>query len=120
YFDGDRTFSIGKSMGVGKQWETLKTYTAPNSYKDFSLFRFCARGDSLSVFADNKLLMEVRDSTHASGWPGLGAFNGRILVKNPQVEIFDASSASQANAPVVVAKGSLPGTPRILQDKTLT
>ncbi len=71
WFNGGNAFGVHK-MVDGRRVQ-MGTAFAPQSYRDFFDFRFTAVGDSLTVFANDQLLMHLHDTAHSAGYVGIGA-----------------------------------------------
>lgn len=82
----------GKSLVVGvtekDQWRELQTAAVSIAPDQLVALEFSAVGDVLSVSLDGKQIIEVRDTTHRSGSPGLAVTKGVTLFKDIQVKVL--------------------------------
>ena len=86
WFNGGDWFGIGKSSDG---WKDLVDWHAPTDFEDFFEFAFSAIGDTLTIYADGKLIGEVRDSDYRGGSLLIAAVRGRSLFQNVEIMILD-------------------------------
>ncbi|MCY2990988.1 MAG: hypothetical protein NTY19_24395, partial [Planctomycetota bacterium] len=81
-------------MTEGDKWRELKS--APVSVpRDKSLaLQFSAVGDVLTVSLNGKPAVEVRDTTHRSGVPGLAAAKGATVFEDVEVKVLTRPSST--------------------------
>src|SRR5262249_16648700 len=91
FFNGHGHFGIGKSTFENDKWgfHHLQDYQAAETFDDeFFEFAFAALGDRLTVYANGKQILSVRDSSHQAGIATIWAYEGRSQFKDLEVQIL--------------------------------
>ncbi len=83
YFDKFNRFGIGKH--ASGPWEDLHVKFTKQDHTEFFQWAVAAVGDRLTVYADGKTILDVRDSSHAFGLPSLGVLNSQTEFRNVQI-----------------------------------
>ncbi len=82
----------------GEKWRELKSVPVNVPVGQPLDLEFSAVGDLLTVFLNGKPAIEVRDSTHRYGSPGLAATDGTTVFQNADVKVMRGKEARMAEA----------------------
>ena len=91
YFNGGRSFSIGKWIDNATKWVDLARGDSPQTCDDFFNFEFSAIGDALTLSVNGKPVMQAHDSTYGVGDVCIGELGSGLYT---DVALFIPSEAS--------------------------
>ncbi|NUQ65986.1 MAG: hypothetical protein HUU20_26290 [Pirellulales bacterium] len=90
WYNGGTAFGIGRELdGV---WQDLKSGGPPNDPPEVFVFTFSAVDQTLRAFMNGQPILEVQDSTHTKGYPGLSTSGGNSWFTEVQARLLDKPS----------------------------
>jgi hypothetical protein len=104
WYNGKSSFGIGKIIRSGDEgkfkWKELKRVETEKSYKNEIIrMMFSAVGDTLTLYVDGAKILEVQDSSHKAGMPGVNVY-GKANAGFKNIRVMIPAGSTRPREPV--------------------